>query len=61
MSQAIANLWRANSIAIIGASDREGAMSRLPISYLKKYGYQGEIFPVNPKGGEIAASLLINP
>ena len=57
MSQAIANLWRANSIAIIGASDREGAMSRLPISYLKKYGYQGEIFPVNPKGGEIAGII----
>jgi len=54
MSQAIANLWRAKSIAIIGASAREGAMSRLPISYLKKYGFKGEIFPVNPKGGEIA-------
>jgi len=54
MSQAIANLWRAKSIAIIGASEREGAMSRLPISYLKKYGFKGEIFPVNPKGGEIA-------
>lgn len=54
MSQAIANLWRASSIAIIGASEREGAMSRLPISYLKKYGFKGEIYPVNPKGGEIA-------
>jgi acyl-CoA synthetase (NDP forming) len=54
MSQAIANLWRAKSIAIIGASEREGAMSRLPISYLKKYGFKGEIYPVNPKGGEIA-------
>ena len=54
MSQAIAKLWRAKSIAIIGASEREGAMSRLPISYLKKYGFEGEIFPVNPKGGEIA-------
>ena len=28
-------------------------MGRLPLEYLQKYGYAGEIFPVNPKGGEI--------
>ncbi|NDI10001.1 MAG: acetyl-CoA synthetase, partial [Actinobacteria bacterium] len=54
MSQAISWLWRARSIAIVGASDREGAMSRLPISYLKRFGFQGKIYPINPKGGEIA-------
>lgn len=28
-------------------------MGRLPIDYLQRYGYQGFIAPVNPKGGEI--------
>ena len=49
----IANLWSAQSIAVIGATERVGAMGRLPIQYLQKYGYRGEIFPVNPKGGTI--------
>ena len=50
----IRSLWSAQSIAIVGASDREGALSKLPITYLQKYGYQGEIFPINPKGGTIS-------
>ena len=46
-------LWSATSIAIIGATEREGAMGRLPIDYLLRFGYQGKIFPINPKGGNI--------
>ena len=46
-------LWAAGSIAVIGATERPGAMSRLPIEYLQKYGYQGFIAPVNPKGGQV--------
>ena len=46
-------LWSAGSIAVIGATERPGAMGRLPIDYLQKYGYQGFIAPVNPKGGEV--------
>lgn len=46
-------LWAAGSIAVIGATERPGAMGRLPIDYLQKYGYQGFIAPVNPKGGEV--------
>ncbi|MQA25977.1 MAG: acetyl-CoA synthetase, partial [Micromonosporaceae bacterium] len=30
-----------------------GALGRLPIEYLQRYGYPGRILPVNPKGGEI--------
>ncbi|MEI7944218.1 MAG: acetate--CoA ligase family protein [Actinomycetes bacterium] len=49
----LAPLWSAESIAIIGATERAGAMGRLPLDYLQRFGYQGKIFPVNPKGGTI--------
>ena len=50
---ALAPLWSAESIAIIGATERAGAMGRLPLDYLQRFGYQGKIYPVNPKGGTI--------
>ena len=46
-------IWAADSIAVIGATDRPGAMGRLPIEYLQKYEYPGFIAPVNPRGGQI--------
>lgn len=46
-------LWNANSVAIIGATERAGAMGRAPLEYLKRYGFSGKIFPINPKGGTI--------
>ncbi len=49
----LVKLWSASSIAIIGASERVGAMGRLPIEYLLKFGYKGAIYPVNPKGEKI--------
>ncbi|MGA0208869.1 MAG: acetate--CoA ligase family protein [Candidatus Nanopelagicales bacterium] len=50
---ALAALWSARSIAVVGATERVGAMGRLPIDYLLKYGYTGQIAPVNPKGGTV--------
>lgn len=50
---ALRALWSAQSIAVIGATERAGAMGRLPIDYLQRYGYAGRIAPVNPKGGTI--------
>ena len=49
----LAALWSASSIAVVGATERIGAMGRLPLEYLLKYGYSGRIVPVNPKGGVI--------
>ncbi|NDH85356.1 MAG: hypothetical protein EBY65_10930, partial [Acidimicrobiia bacterium] len=49
----LASLWAARSIAVVGATERVGAMGRLPMVYLTKYGYDGRILPVNPKGGEV--------
>ena len=49
----LAALWRAGSIAVIGATERPGAMGRLPLEYLQRFGYAGRIAPVNPKGGTV--------
>ena len=46
-------LWNAQSIAIIGATERENAMGRAPVEYLQRYGYAGKIYPINPKGSTI--------
>jgi acyl-CoA synthetase (NDP forming) len=46
-------LWNARSIAVIGATERAGALGRKPVDYLRRYGYPGRVLPINPKGGEI--------
>jgi acetate---CoA ligase (ADP-forming) len=35
------------SVAVIGASDREGNLGGVAIGYLKKFGYRGPVWPVN--------------
>lgn len=52
-TSALSALWSAESIAVIGATERVGAMGRLPIEYLQRYGYSGCILAVNPKGGTV--------
>ncbi len=42
------------SIAVLGASGREGALSGRFISGLQRHGYRGRIAPVNPRYEEIA-------
>ncbi|MGH8970920.1 MAG: CoA-binding protein, partial [Actinomycetes bacterium] len=44
----LAPLWDAASIAVIGATERPGALGRLPITFLRRYGYPGRILPINP-------------
>ncbi|MEU0878771.1 acetate--CoA ligase family protein [Lentzea sp. NPDC005914] len=46
-------LWNAESVAVIGATEREGALGRKPVAYLQRYGYPGRVLPINPKGGTI--------
>ncbi|MCK1388905.1 acetate--CoA ligase family protein [Bradyrhizobium sp. 21] len=50
---AIERLIRPRSVAIIGASADPSKTSGRPVSYLLKHGFAGEIYPVNPKVGEI--------
>lgn len=47
-------LWAARAVAIIGASDRAGAVGRLPVQFLARYGYAGGIYPVRPDGADVA-------
>ncbi len=37
------------SIAIVGASNNEKSIGGRPIKFLKDYGYQGKIYPINPR------------
>lgn len=46
-------LFTPQSIAVIGASADIKKIGGRPIDYLKKYGYSGKIFPINPERDEI--------
>ena len=47
-------LWAARGVAVVGASDRAGAVGRLPVQFLQRYGYGGNIYPVRPDGVPVA-------
>jgi acyl-CoA synthetase (NDP forming) len=42
-------LIRPKSIAVIGASGTPTKIGGVPIAHLKRYGYRGEIYPINPQ------------
>ena len=48
-AEVIARLLKPRSVAIIGASGDQQKTSGRPAAYLRKHGYAGKIFPVNPK------------
>jgi acyl-CoA synthetase (NDP forming) len=41
------------SIAVIGASDNAHKIGGRPISYLSRFGFQGQVFPINPARAEV--------
>lgn len=45
--------FNAISIAVIGASNEFTKIGGRPIHLLRKYGYSGDVYPINPKGGDI--------
>lgn len=51
---AIDSLLRPRSVAVIGASADPAKTAGRPILYLKKHGFAGRIFPVNPRAESIA-------
>ena len=46
-------LLRPRSVAIIGASAQPTRISGIIISVLRRFGFTGRVFPVNPKYDEI--------
>ena len=46
-------LFKPRSIAVIGASNDPSRIGAMPIRFLLKHGYLGEIYPVNPKYQEV--------
>jgi acyl-CoA synthetase (NDP forming) len=46
---AISRLISPRSVAIIGASADAAKTSGRPMAYLKKHGFNGQIYPVNPR------------
>ncbi|GAA4416137.1 6-carboxyhexanoate--CoA ligase [Advenella faeciporci] len=45
--------FSANAVAVIGASDDVTKIGGRPIQFLLKYGYKGQVYPINPRGGMI--------
>jgi acyl-CoA synthetase (NDP forming) len=41
------------SICVVGASTKEKSISHEILNCIKRYGYTGKVFPVNPKAGAI--------
>jgi acyl-CoA synthetase (NDP forming) len=46
-------LFDPKSIAVIGASSSPAKIGGLPISFLKQSGFEGSIYPINPKSEQI--------
>ncbi len=46
-------VFRPRSVAVIGASPREGALSGRFVSELLRHGYKGRVAPVNPRYSEV--------
>jgi acetyltransferase len=51
--EAVFRLFNPSSIAVIGASAREGTLSWWPLRLLASGGYQGKVYAINPARGEI--------
>jgi len=48
------NILNPNSVAVIGASRKEGSLGKTFLEAILKMDYKGDIFPVNPKANEIS-------
>ena len=52
-SSSIGSLLRPKTIAIAGASADAGKLGSLPLTFLRKHGYAGALYPINPNVSEI--------
>lgn len=51
--EAVRLLWHPKSIAVVGASGRPGTLPWLPLHLLRRYGFAGRLYPINPNRDEI--------
>jgi acetate---CoA ligase (ADP-forming) len=56
----LASLFRPRSIAVIGASTREDAIGSRVIRNLRRMGFAGEIYPINPRYREVAGLTCLS-
>ena len=53
MREALRTVLNPKSVAVIGASENENKIGGRPLLYLSRHGYQGKVYPINPKRTEI--------
>lgn len=53
MASPLSSLFRPRSIAVVGASQDPAKIGGRPVQTLQALGYQGVIYPVNARGGEV--------
>ncbi|OWT63502.1 acetate--CoA ligase family protein [Candidimonas nitroreducens] len=53
MMNAISRLIKPRSVAVVGASADSSKTAGRPVAYLRKHGYTGAIYPVNPRVASI--------
>jgi len=51
--QAISRIFNAQSVAVVGASGDPAKYGHMTLDSIIRGGYDGQIYPVNPKGGDI--------
>jgi len=51
--EAVHRLWNPASVAVVGASGRPGTLPWWPLHLLRRYGFAGALYPVNPNRAEI--------
>jgi len=52
-AQALGRLLAPASIAIVGASDNPDKIGGRPIHYMRRHGYGGKLYPINPQRGQV--------
>ncbi|WP_328996027.1 acetate--CoA ligase family protein [Kribbella sp. NBC_01245] len=50
---AMTRIMKPRAVAVIGASNEDGKIGNSVMKNLVNGGYQGDIYPINPKGGEV--------
>ncbi len=53
MSNKLTAALNPGSIAVVGASDNPHKVGGRPILFMRKYGYRGKVYPVNPARAEV--------